>query len=58
MLGKLRVQAITVVDVRRLLAKTAMLAEWSRWGMLRVLRQVLKMARDEGLIVRDPTEAL
>jgi integrase len=57
-LGELRVQAITVVDVRRLLKKTAMLAEWSRWGMLRVLRQVLKMARDEGLIVRDPTEAL
>jgi integrase len=57
-LGDLRVQAITVTDVRRLLAKTAMLAEWSRWGMLRVLRQVLKMARDEGLIVRDPTEAL
>jgi integrase len=57
-LGHLRVQAITVTDVRRLLAETAMLAEWSRWGMLRVLRQVLKMARDEGLIVRDPTEAL
>jgi integrase len=57
-LGELRVQAITVVDMRRLLAETAMLAEWSRWGMLRVLRQVLKMARDEGLIVRDPTEAL
>jgi Phage integrase, N-terminal SAM-like domain len=29
-LGDLRVQAITVTDVRRLLAKTAMLAEWSR----------------------------
>lgn len=57
-LGDLRVQALTVTDIRRLLAETAMLAEWTRYGMLRTLRQVLKMARDEGLIVRDPTEAL
>jgi integrase len=57
-LGDLRVQAITVTDVRRLLDTTSTLAEWTRYGMLRVLRQVLKMARDEGLIVRDPTEAL
>jgi integrase len=57
-LGDLRVQDITVTDARRLLDATALLAEWSRWGMLRTLRQVLKMARDEGLIVRDPTEAL
>jgi integrase len=57
-LGDLRVQDITVTDVRRLLDATALLAEWSRWGMLRTLRQVLKMARDEGLLVRDPTEAL
>lgn len=57
-LGHLRVQAITVSDVRRLLRETSTLAEWSRYGMLRTLRQVLKMARDEGLIVRDPTEAL
>jgi integrase len=57
-LGGLRVQALTVTDVRRLLAATATLAEWTRYGMLRTLRQVLKMARDEGLIVRDPSEAL
>jgi len=56
--GHLRVQGLAVTDVRRLLVETATLAEWSRYGMLRVLRQVLKMARDEGLIVRDPTEAL
>jgi integrase len=57
-LGNVRVQALTVTDVRRLLAASATLSEWSRYGMLRVLRQVLKMARDEGLIVRDPAEAL
>jgi integrase len=57
-LGDLRIQALTVADVRRLLAETALLAEWTRYGMLRTLRQVAKMARDEGLIVRDPTEAL
>jgi integrase len=57
-LGDLRVQAITVTDVRRLLDATALLAEWTRYGMLRTLRQVMRMARDEGLIVRDPTEAL
>ena len=57
-LGDLRVQAITVTDVRRLLAETATLAEWTRVGMLRTLRAVLKMARDEGLIVRDPSDAL
>jgi integrase len=57
-LGELRVQALTVADVRRLLAARSTLAEWSRYGMLRTLRQVLKMGRDEGLLVRDPTEAL
>jgi integrase len=57
-LGDLRVQALTVADVRRLLAETALLAEWTRYGMLRTFRQVAKMARDEGLIVRDPSEAL
>jgi integrase len=57
-LGDVRIQAITVTDARRLLAETAILAEWTRYGMLRTLRQVMKMARDEGLIVRDPTEAL
>jgi integrase len=57
-LGDLRVQAITVTDVRRLLAVTSTLAEWTRVGTLRTLRAVLKMARDEGLIVRDPSEAL
>jgi integrase len=57
-LGGLHVQALTVTDVRRLLRETALLAEWTRVGMLRTLRQVLKMAVDEGLIVRDPSEAL
>jgi len=57
-LGSLRIQTLTVGDVRRLLAATGLLAEWTRYGMMRVLRAVLKMARDEGLIVRDPTEAL
>jgi integrase len=57
-LGDVCVQALTVSDVRRLLAETGDLAEWSRYGMLRVLRHVLKMARDGGLIVRDPAEAL
>jgi integrase len=57
-LGDLRVQAITVTDVRRLLDATSTLAEWTRVGTLRTLRAVLKMARDEGLIVRDPSEAL
>jgi integrase len=58
LLGDIGVQALTVADVRRLLAETVTLAEWTRYGMLRVLRQVLKMARDEGLIVRDPSDAL
>lgn len=57
-LGAMRVQSLTVTDVRRLLRSTSTLAEWTRYGMLRTLRQVLTMARDEGLIVRDPTEAL
>jgi hypothetical protein len=57
-LGHLRVQALTATDVRRLLDKASTLAEWTRYGMLRTLRQVLKMACDEGLILRDPTEAL
>jgi integrase len=57
-LGDVRVQALTIGDVRRLLAETATLAEWTRCGMLRALRQVLKMARDEELIVRDPSDAL
>jgi integrase len=57
-IGGVRVQSLNVTDARRLLTDTTALAEWSRYGMLRVLRQVLKMARDEGLIVRDPTEAL
>jgi hypothetical protein len=34
-LGDVRVQALTVRDVRLLLADTALLAEWTRWGMLR-----------------------
>src|SRR5262245_16883594 len=47
-LGDLRVQAITVTDVRRLLASTASLSEWTRNGVLRTFRQVMKMAVDEG----------
>jgi integrase len=57
-LGDLRVQAVTVTDVRRLLAATSILAEWTRYGVLRTLRQVMKMAVDEGLIIRDPSDAL
>jgi integrase len=57
-LGDMRVQEITVRDVRRLLAKTAMLAERTRYGMLATFAQVMKMAVDEELIVRDPSAAL
>jgi integrase len=57
-LGDMRVQEITVRDVRRLLRKTTMLAERTRSGMLATLRQVMKMAVAEGLIVRDPSAAL
>lgn len=57
-LGNLRVQAVTVSDIRRLLAATSTLSEWTRTGILRTLRQVMKMAVDEGLIVRDPSDAL
>jgi integrase len=57
-LGHLRVQALTVTDVRRLLDRTSTLAEWTRYGLLRTLKAVLKTARDEGLILRDPTEVL
>jgi integrase len=57
-LGDMRVQEITVRDVRRLLRKTTMLAERTRSGMLATLRQVMKMAEAEGLIVRDPSAAL
>jgi integrase len=57
-LGNLPVQEITVRDVRRLLTKTAMLAERTRAGMLATFRQVMEMAVAEGLIVRDPSAAL
>ena len=57
-LGDMRLQEITVRDVRRLLSKTAMLAERTRYGMLATFRQVMKMAVDEELIVRDPSAAL
>lgn len=57
-LGRKRVQALTVTDVRNLLSETALLADWTRYGMMRTLRQVRKMARDEGVILRDPSEAL
>jgi integrase len=57
-LGPMRVQDVTVRDVRRLLAETAALAGCTRYGMLRTFRQVMKMAVDEALIVRDPSAAL
>jgi integrase len=57
-LGPMRLQDVAVRDVRRLLKDASMLAERTRYGMLATLRQLMKMARDEGLIVRDPTEAL
>jgi integrase len=57
-LGSLRVQDLGVVDVRRLLRRTALLAEYTRYGMLRVLRAIVRMALAEGLIVRDPIAAL
>lgn len=57
-LGGTRLQDIAVRDVRRLLSKTATLAERTRYGMLATFRQVMKMAVDEGLIVRDPSLAL
>jgi integrase len=41
-LGLMRLQDVTVRDVRRLLAETALLAEWTRYGMVRTLRQVMK----------------
>ena len=44
--------------MRRLLTQTAMLAERTRYGMLATFRQVMKMAVDEELIVRDPSAAL
>ena len=58
MLGVMRVQDVTVRDVRRLLRETAMLAERTRYGMLATFQQVMKMAVDECLIVRDPSAAL
>ena len=56
-------QAITIGDVRRLLAATnprteEPYSEWTSTGTLRTFRQVMKMARDEGLILRDPSDAL
>jgi integrase len=57
-LGDLRVQEISVRDVRRLLDQTVMLADRTRFGMLATFRQVMKMAVDEELIVRDPSAAL
>jgi Mg/Co/Ni transporter MgtE len=43
-LGVMRVQDVTVRDVRRLLRETAMLAERTRYGMLVTFQQVMKMA--------------
>lgn len=57
-LGPMRLQDITVRDVRRLLREHAVLAERTRYGMLATFQQVMKMAVDEGLIVRDPSVAL
>jgi integrase len=57
-LGSMRLQDVTVRDVRRLLRDSSMLAERTRYGMLATLRQVMKMAVDEELIVRDPSAAL
>jgi integrase len=57
-LGELRVQDLSVADVRRLLRETATLAERTRYGMLATFQQLMKMAVDEGLIVRDPAAAL
>lgn len=57
-LGLMRLQDVTVRDVRRLLWDTSMLAERTRYGMLATFGQVMKMAVDEELIVRDPSAAL
>jgi integrase len=57
-LGELRVQDVTVRDVRRLLREYAALAERTRYGVLATLQAVMKMGVDEGLIVRDPSAAL
>jgi integrase len=57
-LGAGRVQELTVGDVRRLLRAHAALAERTRYGLLATFQQVMKMAVDEGLIVRDPSAAL
>jgi integrase len=57
-LGAMRVQELTVRDVRRLLREHSALAERTRYGLLATLRAVMKMAVDEGLIVRDPSAAL
>ena len=54
----MRVQAVTVGDVRRLLSETRCSPSGPGTGCCERLRQVLKMAVDEGLIVRDPSEAL
>jgi hypothetical protein len=43
-LGDMRVQEITVRDVRRLLRETTTLAERTRYGMLATLQQVMKTA--------------
>ena len=56
--GDMRVQAITVTDVRGLLRETSLLAERTRYGLLATFRQVMKMAVDEGVIIRDPSAAL
>src|SRR5262245_9863904 len=53
-LGETRVQDLTVRDVRRVLREHTQLAERTRYGMLATFQQVMKMAVDEGLIVRDP----
>src|SRR5262249_40125083 len=57
-LGAMGVQEGAVGAVRRLLRETATLAERTRYGMLATFQQVMKMAVDEGLIVRDPSAAL
>ena len=57
-LGDMRVQEISVRDVRRLLTKTALLAERTRYGLLTSFRQVMRMAVAEEIIVRDPSEGL
>jgi integrase len=57
-LGAVRLQDLTVRDVRDLLEARAILAERTRAAMLAAFRQVMKMARDEDLIVRDPSDGL